>query len=161
MRWPDKLKMRFRSLFRRRDSEADLDGELEDHLEQEIAENLRAGMTPEEAKFASQRLMGSISLYKEECRDAWGTHIVDNFVRDLRYALRMLLRMPLSTTAAIVTLALGIGANTTVFTFLEDTLLRRLPVRDPQQLVSTGEMPLACLTRTMSISATGTRRSLI
>lgn len=136
MRWPAKLKMRFRSLFQRRKIESDLDGELQDHLEQEIAENLRAGMTPEEAKFAAQRLIGAISLYKEECRDAWGTRIVDNFVRDVRYALRTLRRTPLSTAAAIITLALGIGANTTVFTFLEDTLLRRLPVRDPQQLVS-------------------------
>jgi predicted permease len=136
VRWPAKLKMRCRSLFRRGQIESDLDSELRDHLEQGIAENLRAGMTPEEAKFAAQRLIGSISLYKEECRDAWGTHLADSFIRDMRYALRMLRRTPLFTAAAIIALALGIGANTTVFTFLEDTLLRQLPVPNAQQLVS-------------------------
>lgn len=136
MRSPAKLKMFLRSLFQRRKVESSLEDELQDHLEREIAENLRAGMTPEEAKFAAQRLIGSISLYKEGCRDAWGTRIADNFVRDLHYALRVLHRTPLFTAATILTLALGIGANTTVFTFLEDTLLRTLPVRDSQQLVS-------------------------
>ena len=136
MRWLARLRMFLRSLVRRERAEAELDDELRDHLEQEIASNIRAGMPPEEAKFAAQRLAGSISLYKEECRDARGTGFIENFVRDLRYSIRMLRRTPLFTVVAIVTLALGIGANTTVFTFVENTILRGLPVRDPQQLVS-------------------------
>ncbi len=128
--------MFLRSLFRGKRSEAELDDEMRDHLEQEIESNIRAGMTPEEAKFAAQRLTGSISLYKEECRDARGTGSLENVARDLRYSIRTLRRTPLFTAIAIVTLALGIGANTTVFTFVEDILLRSFPAHDPRQLVS-------------------------
>ncbi|MGH9586205.1 MAG: ADOP family duplicated permease, partial [Acidobacteriaceae bacterium] len=127
--------MFLRSLQRRR-AEAELDEELQDHLEQEIASNLRAGMSPEEAKYAARRLMGSVALHKEECRDARATRFIETSIRDLRYALRTLRRTPLFTAVAIVTLALGIGANTTVFTFIENVLLRQLPVRNPGQLVS-------------------------
>lgn len=136
MRWFATSRMLFRALFRRGTSEVELRDELQDHLEQEIANNIRNGMTPEEARFAAQRLIGSIALHKEECRDAWGTKLFDNFVRDLRYAIKSLRHRPVFTAAAIVTLALGIGATTIVFTFIENTLLRELPVRDPQQLVS-------------------------
>ena len=136
MRWPAKLRMLFRSIFRRQRLEADLDDEMRDHIEQEIQSNIRAGMSPEEAKSAAQRLVGSVSLYKEECRDARGIGFIENFARDLRYSIRMLQRTPLFTAVAILTLALGIGANTTVFTFVENILMRSLPARDPQQLVS-------------------------
>ncbi|MBV8807649.1 MAG: ABC transporter permease [Acidobacteriaceae bacterium] len=136
MRWAEKLRMLARSLFRRRQLEADLADELQHHLQQEIESNVRAGMTPAEAKLAAQRLMGPVSLYKEECRDARGTRLIESFVRDLRYAARMLRRTPLFTVVAVLTLALGIGANTTVFTFVEDILLRSFPARNPQQLVS-------------------------
>jgi predicted permease len=136
MRWPAKLRMLLRSLFQHQRIEADLDDEIRDHLEQEIRNNVRAGMSPEEAKFAAQRLVGPVSLYKEECRDARVTSFMENFARDLRYGMRMLRRTPLFTAVAIVTLALGIGANTTVFTFVENILMRSLPVRNPQQLIS-------------------------
>ncbi|HEX7361512.1 MAG TPA: ABC transporter permease [Bryobacteraceae bacterium] len=135
MRWPSKFRMFFRSLQHRR-AEAELDEELRDHLEQEIASNVRGGMSPEEAQFAARRLMGSIALQKEECRDARTTRFIETSIRDLRYAVRTLRRTPLFTAAAIVTLALGIGANTTIFTAIENILLRQLPVRDPGQLVS-------------------------
>jgi predicted permease len=128
--------MLLRSLFRYRRIEADLDDEMRDHLEQEIEHNIRVGMPAEEAKFAAQRLVGSVSLYKEECRDARAARFIESFARDLRYAARMLRRTPLFTTVAIITLALGIGANTTVFTFVENILLRSFPARNPQQLVS-------------------------
>ncbi len=136
MRWPAKLRMLGRSLFRHRRIEADLEDEMRDHLQQEIENNIRAGMAPGEAKLAAQRLVGPVSLYKEECRDARGTHLIESFIRDLRYAGRMLRRSPLFTAIAILTLALGIGANTTVFTFVENILLRSLPVHDPEQLVA-------------------------
>ncbi len=121
-----------------RQAEKDLDLEFQDHLEREIENNIRAGMSPEEAKFAARRLIGSVSLYKEECRDARGTGVVENLLRDTRYAIRTLRRTPLFTLVAVVTLALGIGANTTVFTFIENVLLRSLPVDHPRQLVSLG-----------------------
>jgi len=93
-------------------------------------------MTPEEARFAAQRLVGPVSLYKEECRDARPLGFVKYSLRDLLYAIRTLRHTPLFTAVAIVTLALGIGANTTVFTFVENILLRSLPVHDPQTLVA-------------------------
>jgi predicted permease len=128
--------MFFRSLFERQKLESELENELQDHLRQEIESNIRAGMPPEDAKLAAQRLTGSISVYKEECRDARATAFIENFIRDLRYALRMLGRTPVFTVVAVATLALGIGANTTIFTFVDNILLRALPVRAPEQLVS-------------------------
>jgi predicted permease len=115
--------------------DVDLSDELRYHLEQEIENNLRAGMPSEEARYAAQRLTGPVSLYQEECRDARGVRFLDTLVHDLRYALRTFRRTPLFTATAILTLALGVGANTTVFTFIENILLRPLSVRDPQQLL--------------------------
>jgi predicted permease len=142
MRWLARFRKIWQSLFRRQQIEGDLDAELQYHLEQEIRSGIEAGLSPEEAKLAAQRLVGSVPLYKEECRDVWGIGFVENLMRDLRHAVRMLRRTPLFTVAAITMLALGIGANTTVFTFVENILLRSLPVRDPQQLgvLNWGEM---------------------
>jgi predicted permease len=123
-----------RSLLRRRKAEADLNNELQYHLEQEIENNRRAGMSADDAKFAAQRLIGSVSLYKEECRDARGIGFFETLWRDLSYAVRMLWRTPLFTAVAMLTLAIGIGANTTIFTFVETILLRALPIHDPQQV---------------------------
>jgi predicted permease len=91
-------------------------------------------MTPGEARLAALRLIGPMSVHQEECRDWRGTAFIETCARDVRYAVHMLRRTPLFTAAAILTLALGIGANTTVFTFVENILLRPVPVRDPQQL---------------------------
>ena len=134
MRWLSRVRSFLHSVLRRRQMEADLSDEFRYHMEQEIENNLRAGMSPEEARHAAQRLTGPVSLYQEECRDARGVGVVDTFARDVSYALRTFRRTPLFTAVAILTLALGIGANTTIFTFIENVLLRSLPVRDPQQL---------------------------
>jgi predicted permease len=136
MRWIAKLRTILRTTLRRRQAEDELDDELHYHVEQEVANNIGAGMTPEEARFAAQRLVGPISLYKEECRDARPLGFLEYSLRDLRYAVRTLRHTPLFTTMAIATLALGIGANTTVFTFIENILLRSLPVQDPEALVA-------------------------
>src|SRR5437763_5216160 len=120
-----------RSLFRRSHADADLEEECRDHLEREIESNLRAGMSRGQARLAALRLIGPISLYQEECRDWRGAAFIETWARDLRYAVHALRRAPLFAVAAILTLALGIGANTTVFTFVENILLRPVPVRDP------------------------------
>ena len=134
MRWLGTAKHTLRSLFRRRAAENELSQELEDHLRQEIESNLRFGMPPEEARLAALRLIGPIALHQEECREWRGTAFLETTARDLRYGVQMLRRTPLFSVAAILMLALGIGANTTVFTFVENILLRPVPVRDPQQL---------------------------
>lgn len=136
MRWHRTVYSIFRSLFEGRRAEADLDDEIRDHLEREIESNRRAGLSEEEARFAARRLLGPVSLYKEECRDARGIGFIETMARDLRYSARTLRRTPLFTAVAILTLALGIGANTTVFTFVENILLSSFPAHDPQQLVS-------------------------
>jgi hypothetical protein len=103
-------------------------------MEREIENNIQAGMPPREARSAALRMVGPVAFHQEECREWRGTAFIETCARDARYAVHMLRRTPLFTTAAVLTLALGIGANTTVFTFVENILLRPIPVRDPQQL---------------------------
>ncbi|HEX4771566.1 MAG TPA: ABC transporter permease [Bryobacteraceae bacterium] len=136
MRWFSRIRTGVNPILKRRQAEQDLDAELQDHMEQEIADGIRRGLPAEEAKFAAQRLVGSISLYKEECRDARNFGLIEDVVRDVRYAVRSLRRAPLFTAVAIGTLALGIGANTIIFTFVEDVVLRPLPVSDPGALTT-------------------------
>ena len=136
MRWLDRSRMLLRCLFNRGRVENELKAEFEDHLNREIESGIRAGMSPEGARDAAQRLVGSSALFREECRDQRSTAFLENFARDLRYALQMLRRTPLFSAVAILTLAVGIGANTFIFTFVENVLLRPLPVSDPDRLVS-------------------------
>jgi hypothetical protein len=128
--------LRLKTLFQRSKVNSELKSELEDYLAQETAANLRSGMSPEDASYAAKRALGSFALYEEECRDKRSTDLLDNFVRDMQYAFRVLGRSPLFAAVAIVTLGLGIGANTAVFTLVNKLLLRPLPVKDPQQLFS-------------------------
>ena len=131
-----KFRSTVRWLLRRGPMEAELDDEFRDHWEREVDSNVNAGMPLEEARQAARRLIGSASLYKEECRDARGAGFIENFARDLRYAVRMCRRTPLFTAVAITTLALGIGANSTIFTFVESILLRSLPAPHAEKLIS-------------------------
>src|SRR5580693_8289395 len=135
MRWHARLQTTFRSLFRRDQAERDLDAELRDHFAQEIENGIRAGLSPEEARFAAQRLFGSVSLYKEECRDARGIGFIETVVRDLWYAFRRLRSSPGFTAAAILTLALGIGANTTIFSMVNAIVFRSFGVQNQSELV--------------------------
>ncbi len=136
MRWYRILRLRLLSLLRRAKADSDLQNELEDHLRREIEENIRGGMSPDDSRYAAKRSIGPLALYEEECREARGTALFDNFVRDMRYANRVLRRTPLFAVVAVTTLGLGLGANTTIFTLINKLLLRPLPVRDPEQLVS-------------------------
>jgi predicted permease len=136
MRALAKLQSICRSLFRRKRAELELAAEMQDHFEREVESGIQAGLSPAQAKLAAQRVFGSVELFKEECRDARGIGFLENITRDLRYGCRVLRRTPLFCAVAIGTLGLGIGANTTLFTFVQNILLRSIPVRDPAALVA-------------------------
>jgi predicted permease len=127
--------LRFRSLFHRRDVERELDEELQYHIERQTAENMRLGMSPDDARHAAIRAIGGMQFRKDQVRDTRGTRGVEEMVGDLAFAMRSLRRAPGFAITVVLTLALGIGANTAMFTLLRGTLLRPLPNRNGDQLV--------------------------
>jgi len=135
MRWIHKLPLRLRSLFRKSRVEQELTEELRFHLERLIEEKAAKGMTPEEARYAALRELGGAEQIKEECRDMRNLNFIENIVRDVRYGVRLLVKNPGFAVVAVLVLALGIGANTAVFSLLDQAILRSLPVKDPGRLV--------------------------
>ncbi len=129
------LLFRLGSGFARARRERELAEELASHLEMQIEDNLRAGMSPEEARRTALVKSGGLENAKEACRERWALPLIEISIRDLRHTLRLLFRNPAFTITAVLSLALGIGANTTVFTLLDRLLLRTLPVSHPEQLV--------------------------
>jgi putative ABC transport system permease protein len=113
----------------------EVDEELEFHLERQVETNVAAGMSHAEARRQAAILFGSRERAREECREQRPAWVFENLARDVRYGVRGLLRNPGFTIVAVLTLALAIGANTTIFSLLDQALIRALPVEDPNQLV--------------------------
>jgi predicted permease len=127
-------RMRLRALFLRSRLDRDLDEELQSHVEHLTNQHMARGLAPAEARRRALVAMGGVEQRKEECRDARRTRIANDVMRDLRYSLRILRRSPGFTAAAVLSLALGIGANTAIFQLIDALALRALPVERPDRL---------------------------
>src|SRR5580704_13630724 len=127
MRWLRQSAFRLSSLFRKRKIEEDLSEEIRLHLEMQTAANLAAGMSSKEASYAALRDFGAVEDIKEQLRDQRGIPWIEQLAKDIRYAVRQLRRSPGFTGVAFLTLALGIGVNSTAFTVLNRLLLQKPP----------------------------------
>ena len=138
MSLPSELFRRLKMLLHRRRFHDELDEELRLHLDLRQQRNIEAGLSPEAARRAAYRRFGNTTRIKEKSLMTWGSEAIESFLQDAAYGTRALLRNPALTIVALISLALGIGANTAIFSLLDAVLLRSLPVKDPDQLVVLG-----------------------
>jgi predicted permease len=139
MRLPTILRLRFRSLLSRGRIERELDEELQYHVARQIEADIASGTAPDDARRTARKLLAGIEQRKEECRDARGVHVLDNFVQDLRYAGRQLVKSPGFSAIAVLMLGLGTGAALAIFGFVDAALIRPLPYRHAAGLVTVTE----------------------
>jgi putative ABC transport system permease protein len=138
-----------RTLFGKRQAEREMDEELRGYLGEATARNMRSGMSPEAARRAARVEMGSLESVKDEIRGAGWETAVEAFWRDIRYSVRVLAKAPVFTAVVVLTLALGIGANTAIFSLLDAILLRYLPVEKPEELVQVGQAESSSFTNAL------------
>jgi hypothetical protein len=142
MRFGRILRQRLRSIFRHSQAEDDLRRELAVHLEQLTKEYRAAGMGERDAMEAAHRAFGGVANTAEQCRDTRRVRFLEDLGKDLVYALRLFAKSPGFTATAVLSLALGIGANTAIFGLVKQVILDLLPVRDPNQIVSISKTSL-------------------
>lgn len=129
------LLFRLRALFRRDLVETELDEELRFHLDRQVEKLMKKGLPREEAIRQARIVLGGIEQTKENCRQARGVTLYESIVYDIRHAIRTLRRSPGFVTAVALSLALGIGANTAIYSLMDALMWRILPVKDPQSLM--------------------------
>jgi putative ABC transport system permease protein len=132
---------KLQALLQLRRRQADLEEEIQFHLEAEAEEHLASGLTAEDARLAARRDFGNVALVRETTREVWVLASLERLVQDVRYGWRMLRSTPLVSLVAVLSLALGIGANTAIFSVLDTLILRRLPVEAADRLTILGDEP--------------------
>jgi len=145
MKWMRSFFKRLTDFLGKRKRDTEFAAELESHLRLHIEDNLRAGMTPEAARRDALMKLGGVEQTKENYCDRRGLPFIESLVQDVRFAVRTLRKSPTFTAVVVVTLALGIGANTAIFTLIDAVMLRSLPVANPKQLYRLGDNNNCCV----------------